>query len=72
MADDLGNRNSPDRERINVNEDYGVRDWTKKFGVSEDGLRRAVQAVGDLADAVRSICAAERNEPGTAVGQPAQ
>jgi hypothetical protein len=53
MADDLSNRSSPDRERINVNEDYEVRDWAKKFGVSEDELRQAVRKVGDRADAVR-------------------
>jgi Protein of unknown function (DUF3606) len=53
MADDLGKRGSPDRERINVNEDYEVRDWAKKLGVSPDDLKRAVQQVGDRADAVR-------------------
>jgi len=53
MADDLGNRGRPDRDRINVNEDYEVRDWAKKLGVSPDELKRAVQQVGDRADAVR-------------------
>ena len=53
MADDLTKRGSPDRDRINVNEDYEVRDWAKKFGVSPDELKRAVQQVGDRADAVR-------------------
>ena len=53
MADDRSNRGSPDRDRINMNEDYEVRDWAKKFGVSEEELRRAVAKVGDQADAVR-------------------
>lgn len=53
MADDRSNRGSPDRDRINMNEDYEVRDWAKKLGVSEDELRQAVQKVGDRADAVR-------------------
>lgn len=53
MADDLANRGRPDRDRINVNEDYELRDWAKKFGVSPDELKRAVQQVGDRADAVR-------------------
>lgn len=53
MADNLSNRGSPDRDRINMNEDYEVRDWAKKFGVSEEELRRAVAQVGDRADAVR-------------------
>jgi len=53
MADDLSKRNTSDRDRINVNQDYEVRDWAKKFGVSEEALRQAVQAVGDRAESVR-------------------
>lgn len=53
MADDLGERGRPDCDRINVNEDYELRDWAKKFGVSPEEVRRAVQQVGDRADAVR-------------------
>jgi hypothetical protein len=53
MADDLSNRGRPDRDRINIDEEYEVRDWAKKFGVSEDELRQAVAKVGDRADAVR-------------------
>lgn len=53
MADDLTKRGSPDRDRIDVNEDYEVRDWAKKLGVSEEQLRQAVKAVGDRADKVR-------------------
>lgn len=53
MADDLTNRASPDRDRINLNEDYEVRNWAKKFGVTEEQLRQAVRVVGDRADAVR-------------------
>lgn len=53
MADDLGSSANPDRDRINVNEDWEVRDWAQKFRVSEDELRQAVKQVGDRADAVR-------------------
>ena len=53
MADDLSNRGGSDRNRINVDQDYEVRDWAKKFGVSEQELRQAVQRVGDRADAVQ-------------------
>ena len=53
MADDLSKRGSPDRDRINLNEQYEVRDWAKEFGVSEDKLRQAVAVVGDRADKVR-------------------
>jgi hypothetical protein len=41
-----------DRKRINVNQDYEVQDWAKKFGVSNEELKAAVEAVGDQANAV--------------------
>jgi hypothetical protein len=52
MSDDKSNRGGQDRKRINVNEDYELRDWAKKFGVSPDQLKEAVQAVGDQAEKV--------------------
>ena len=54
MADDRTQRSGQDRSRINVNQDYEVRDWAKKFGVSPDELKKAVQAVGDRADEVEA------------------
>ena len=53
MADDKTKVGGQDRSRINVNEDYEVRDWTKSLGVSEEELRKAVAEVGDQADKVR-------------------
>jgi Protein of unknown function (DUF3606) len=53
MADDLSKSGSPDRDRINMNEEYEVRNWAKKFGVSEEQLRQAVSAVGNRVDKVR-------------------
>jgi hypothetical protein len=35
-----------DRRRIDVNEDYELSDWAKKFGVTKDQLKEAVQAAG--------------------------
>jgi hypothetical protein len=52
MSDDLKSRGGQDRKRIDVHQDYELRDWAAKFGVTPDELRRAVQAVGDQADAV--------------------
>lgn len=52
MADDKTNRGPQDSSRINVNEDYELRYWTDKFGVSEDRLRAAVDKVGVSAEAV--------------------
>jgi len=52
MADDRKHVGSPDRQRINTSEDYEVRDWAKKFGVSAEELKSAVAKVGNQADAV--------------------
>lgn len=49
MSDDKTKAGKADRERINLSEDYEVRDWSKKFGVSEDQLRKAVAKVGSMA-----------------------
>lgn len=53
MADDKKQTGSPDRDRINLNEDYEVQYWTKALGVSADELRAAVDAVGSTSEAVR-------------------
>lgn len=49
MADDKSDRGPADRTRVNVNEDYEVQYWSKKFGVSPDQLRAAVKKVGVMA-----------------------
>jgi len=51
MSDDKSKTGGQDRKRISVNEDYEVRDWSKKFGVTPEELKAAVKAVGsDAAD----------------------
>ena len=52
MSDDTAVRGPQDSSRIALGEDYEVRYWTDKFGVSEDELADAVKAVGNSADAV--------------------
>ena len=52
MTDDKSKTGGQDRQRISLSEDYEVRDWSEKFGVSEDRLRAAVGKVGDRADDV--------------------
>lgn len=54
MADDRTQAGPQDRARINVNEDYELRYWSEKFGVSQDKLREAVAAVGVSASAVEN------------------
>lgn len=52
MADDKTLSGGQDRTRINVHEDYELRDWSKKFGVTPEELREAVKAVGPTVAAV--------------------
>lgn len=49
MSDNTQSRGGRDRERINVHQDYELRDWAKKFDVSQQQIKEAVQAVGDRA-----------------------
>jgi hypothetical protein len=53
MPDDKTKPGGQDRRRINVNEDYEVRNWSKKFRVTQDELKKAVAKAGTSVDAVR-------------------
>ena len=53
MPDNKSKVGKQDRERVNINEYYELRDWSKKFGVSREELKKAVQKVGTSAEAVR-------------------
>jgi len=46
MSDNTSKTGSPDRDRISTTEDYEVRYWSEKFGVSKDELINAVNASG--------------------------
>jgi small membrane protein len=52
MSDDKSKRGPQDRSRISLREDYEVRYWSEKFGVSSDRLKAVVKKVGNSADAV--------------------
>ena len=52
MSDDLSKKGMQDRTRINTSEDYELRYWSEKFGVSQDRLKAAVQKVGNSVSAV--------------------
>jgi hypothetical protein len=53
MSDDKRDRGESDRSRISLSEDYEVRYWTERFGVTKEQLAVAVHKVGNSADAVR-------------------
>jgi hypothetical protein len=46
MSDDKTKSGSPDRDRISTSEDYEVRYWADKFGVSHEELKNAVKESG--------------------------
>jgi Protein of unknown function (DUF3606) len=52
MADKPSKRGPQDRSRINTSEDYEVRYWSRKLGVSPEQLKAAVRKVGNSAKAV--------------------
>ena len=52
MPDNKTQTRPQDAKRINVNEAYELRDWSRKFGVSPEQLKDAVKKVGTSAEAV--------------------
>lgn len=53
MADDLHNRGPQDQARVNTSEDWELKYWSNKFGVTVDELKAAVKAVGPMVVDVR-------------------
>jgi hypothetical protein len=54
MPDDKNTRGPADASRINVHEDYEVRYWSLKFGVTAEQLKAAVKAAGVMAKDVEA------------------
>ena len=53
MSDDKTKRGTPDNKRIDIHDPNEIRNWTKSIGCTPDELKKAVNAVGTSADAVR-------------------
>ena len=53
MADDKSKTGGQDRKRIDINQDYEVRDWAAKFGVTPEQLKAAVAKAGTWSDDVQ-------------------
>jgi hypothetical protein len=53
MSDNLKRRQPEDPRKININQDWEVKEWTKQLGVSEEKLKAAVKAVGPLVTDVK-------------------
>jgi hypothetical protein len=60
MSDDKSKSQGQDRQRINVNEDYELRDWAKSLHTTPERLKEAVQAVGDRAEKVREYLSSDK------------
>ena len=52
MPDDKKKTPPQDASRVNVNEKYEVEYWSKRFGVTPDRLKKAVQKVGTSVKAI--------------------
>jgi hypothetical protein len=52
MADNLQQRGTRDRSQISLSHQHELVYWTKRFSVRGEQLRRAVAAVGPIADDV--------------------
>jgi hypothetical protein len=52
MPDDTTERRPQDASRIALEEDYEVRYWTKKWGITREELADAVAKAGNSAAAV--------------------
>jgi hypothetical protein len=46
MADNKSKKDGRDRSRISLSEDYEVRYWSKKFGITKEELKQAVKKAG--------------------------
>jgi hypothetical protein len=55
MSDDKTKSHGQDRDRINVNQEYELRDWAKSMNTTPERIKEAVQAVGDRADRVKEF-----------------
>jgi hypothetical protein len=53
MADDKKKTGQEDDIRINVNQDYELRDWSHKLGVTPDELRDLVRVNGPMVKDVK-------------------
>ena len=51
-----------DRSRINMNEPFEVRYWSKELGVSASQLKAVVKKVGEDTNAIREELATRQNK----------
>jgi hypothetical protein len=52
MSDNLKGSGGQDRSRIDVSQEWELRYWTDKFGITPEDLKQAVRQVGDRVEDV--------------------
>jgi uncharacterized protein DUF3606 len=52
--DDKNKIGGPDRDRINIRENYEVEYWTRTLGISAEELKKAVAEAGTSTEAVKN------------------
>ena len=57
MADDLDRTGPEDANKININQDWEIRYWCKKLGLTKEELIAAVKAVGPMVEDVKAYIA---------------
>ncbi|WP_377154894.1 DUF3606 domain-containing protein [Roseateles sp. UC29_93] len=60
MSEETSSPHNSERHRVNVQDDYELRYWGERFGVSPELLRHAVDAVGTSAKSVEEWLQAHR------------
>jgi len=56
MSDDVSKRGPQDGQRINMDQEYEVRYWAERLGVSKEELQRVITAAGPMvADVEREL-----------------
>jgi Protein of unknown function (DUF3606) len=62
MSDDLRKRGPEDRSRINVNEPWELKYWSKTLGVTPDRLKEVVRQVGTRTEDVEQYLSSSTAE----------
>ena len=62
MSDDLRKRGPEDRSRINVNEPWELKYWSKTLGVTPDRLKEVIRQVGTHTDDVEQYLSSSTAE----------
>jgi hypothetical protein len=58
VVDDKARMTRLDRQQINIEEEYELRNWSERFGLSQETIREAVIQVGPLVKDVRKALGA--------------